>query len=102
MEKILVLNRKNGYRIVERRFYKDCRLQLPVFIRASILERSLLFCIMGVSLRSTSLKFPLEPLGAERPANSDVVSAFAMSMASLASVGKNNLANATAVYVAID
>lgn len=52
---------------------------------------------MGVSLRSTSLKFPLEPFDAERPANSDVVSARAMSMASLASKGKNSLANATAV-----
>jgi len=52
---------------------------------------------MGVSLRSTSLKFPFEPFDAERPANSDVVSARAMSMASLASKGKNSLANATAV-----
>jgi hypothetical protein len=51
---------------------------------------------MGVSLRSTSLKFPFEPFDAERPANSDVVSARAMSMANLASKGKNSLANATA------
>jgi len=54
---------------------------------------------MGVSLRSTSLKLPFEIFGfdAERPANSDVVSACAMSMASLASEGKKSLANATAV-----
>lgn len=74
-------------------------MQLPVFIRASILEISLLFCIMGVSLRSTSLKLPFEPFDFDdaRPANSDVVSARAMSMASLASKGKNSLANATAL-----
>lgn len=52
---------------------------------------------MGVSLRSTSLKFPFEPFDLERPANSDVVSACAMSIASLASEGKNSLAKATAV-----
>lgn len=50
---------------------------------------------MGVSFKSTSLKFPLEPLDARRPAYGDVVSACAISMASLASVGKNNRANAT-------
>ena len=71
---------------------------VPVFIRASILERSLLFCITGVSFRSTSLRFPLEPFDAARPANSDAVAACAVSMASLASAGKNNLANATVMY----
>lgn len=73
-------------------------MQLPVFIRASNLERSLLFCIIGVSFKSTSLKFPLEPFDAERPENSDVVSACAMSMASFASVGNNNRANDTAIF----
>lgn len=65
-------------------------------MRASILENSLFFCTMGVSFKSTSLKFPLELFDAVSLANSDVVSAWAMSMASLASLGKNNRANATA------
>lgn len=70
--------------------------QLPVFERASILERSLLFCAMGVSFRSTSLKLPLETLDSKMLENSDVVSALAFSMASWASYGKSNRANATA------
>lgn len=72
--------------------------QLPVFIRASILGRSLLFRITGVSFKSTSLKFPLEPFDAQKQENSDVVSVLAMSIASLASVGKSNRANATAMH----
>jgi len=91
-----VLHATDNKRKLKSNFIK---VYLPVFIRASILERSLLFCTMGVSLRSTSLKLPFETFefDAERPANSDVVSACAMSMASLASEGKKSLANATAV-----
>lgn len=70
---------------------------IPVLESASILEWSLSFCIMGVSFKSTSLKLPLEPFEAE-PANSDVFSAFAISIASFASVGKNNRANATRMH----
>jgi hypothetical protein len=67
----------------------------PVFISASTLERSLLFCVTGVSFRSTSLSLP-EVLAAVIPPNSSVVSACAICMATLASAGKNILANATA------
>ena len=67
----------------------------PVFISASTLERSLLFCVTGVSLRSTSLSLP-QVLAETIPPNSSVVSACAICMATLASAGKNNLANATA------
>lgn len=74
------------------------RLDIPVFTRAFILERSLWFCIMGVSFKSTSLRFPLDLFDAERPANSEVVSACAISMASFASLGKNNRANATVKF----
>lgn len=63
-------------------------------MRASTLDRNLLFCTVGVSLRSTSLRFP-ELLVAVRPANSEVVSACAIFMASFASAGKKILANAT-------
>jgi len=63
-----------------------------VFVKASRRSRNLLFCIVGVSFRSTSfslLKFVM-------PANSSVESACAMRMTSLASEGKNILAKATA------
>ena len=79
-------------------FSKMGRLMIetsPVFISASTLERSLLFCVTGVSLRSTSLSLP-QVLDETILPNSSVVSACAICMATLASAGKNNLANATA------
>jgi hypothetical protein len=50
----------------------------------------------GVSFKSTSCKFPLELLDPERPRYPDFKSASAISIASLASAGNNNCANATA------
>lgn len=67
----------------------------PVFASASTLERSLLFFVTGVSFRSTSLSLP-EVLAAEKPPTSGVMSACAICIATFASAGKNNLANATA------
>ena len=84
--------------LVQGLFIKIERLMVetsPVFISASTLERSLLFCMAGVSFRSTSLSLP-EVLGAAIPPNSSVVSACAICMATFASAGKNSLANATA------
>jgi hypothetical protein len=64
---------------------------VPVFDKASRRWRSLLFCIVGTSLRPTSLS-----LLNVAPVNSSVESASAMHMASFASEGKNILAKATA------
>lgn len=72
-------------------------IKIPVFDKASTLDRSLLFCTTGVSFRSTSLRL-LELLDLAIPVNSEVVLACAISMANLASAGKNNLANATEQY----
>ncbi len=72
-----------------------CHQFRPVFMSASTLERSLLFCVTGVSFRSTSFNFP-EVLAAGTMPNSGVVSACAICIATFASAGKNNLANATA------
>jgi len=55
----------------------------------------------GVSFKSTSLKFPLEPFEpfeAERPVYGEVELASAISIATLASAGNNSRANATATY----
>lgn len=52
----------------------------------------------GVSFKSTSLKFPLEPFVAERPVYGEVKFASAISIATLASAGNNSRANATATY----
>lgn len=77
--------------------FQTLNVCIPVFTRASNLEWSLFFCTVGVSFKSTSIKFPLEPFDGEIPANSDVVSDWATTIASLASEGKNKRAKATAI-----
>ena len=71
-------------------------MKSPVLLSASILVWSLSLSFIGVSFRSTSFKLFDDPLDAGRPPNSKVRSASAISIATFASIGKNNLANATA------
>lgn len=70
-------------------------LTIPVFTRDCNLNWSFLVLTEGVSFRSTSFILPFK---AVELAQRGVESAPAFSMATLASAGKNSLANATATY----